>query len=90
MDQLLIRCSEQIKHMANRFITWRLSISKLLSYNGFAFLLIHHEVLKPNFISTTYRILFDSLANFKDYSLSNYSANVVDIIDSVTPVADAK
>lgn len=64
--------NEQIENMVDRGVSRKLSVSKLLTYDGPVFYLSHHEVFKPESITTQCRIVFNFSTNFKGNIGNNY------------------
>ena len=74
---------DQFKDMIERGVARKLSNEEMKSYNGPVYYLTHHEVLKPESISTPCRIVFNSSACYRGHVLNDYWAKGPDIINNL-------
>ena len=78
--------NEQIENMVDRGISRKFSVSKLLTYDGPVFYLFHHEVFKPESITTQCRIVFNSPTNFKGNAVNNYWEKGPDLLNIISGI----
>lgn len=78
--------NEQIENMVDRGVSRKLSISKLLTYDGPVSYLSHHEVFKPEFITTQCRIVFNSSTSFKGNVVNNYWEKGPDLLNIISGI----
>ncbi len=64
--------NNQILDMVKRNVARKLSDEEVRTYDGPVNYLQHHEVLEPGSVSTPFRIVFDSSANFMGQSLNSF------------------
>ena len=74
---------QQMKDMENRGVSRKLSEEELEKYNGPIHYIHHHEVLKPNSLSTPIRIVFNSSACYMGHALNDYWAKGPDFINNL-------
>jgi len=72
--------------MIERGVARKLSRKELQSYVGPVFYLSHHEVLKPDSISTPCRIVFNSSANYRNHILNEYWGKGPDLLNNLLGV----
>lgn len=82
-EALLNMYAEQIEDMIGRGVARKLTQSELDKYAGPVHYLSHHEVLKPDSLSTPCRIVFNSSADYDGHSLNSYWAKGPDLMNSL-------
>ena len=84
--QLAKTYDEQIRDMVSRGAAKKLSTDELQSYVGPKFYIGHHEILKPESLSTPCRIVFNSSAKFGSHILNDYWAKGPDMMNNLLGV----
>ena len=84
-ENMKMYCS-QIADMLERAAAKKISKDLLDTYQGPVFYLSHHEVLKPDSISTPMRIVFNSSARFANHVLNEYWAKGPDLMNNLLGV----
>ena len=74
---------QQIQDMLDRGVAMKILRDELQSYEGPVYYLSHHEVLKPDSISTPCRIVFNSSAKFAGHVLNDYWAKGPDLMNNL-------
>ena len=77
---------EQICDMIKRGVARKLTDDEIAEYIGPVFYISHHEVLKPESLSTPCRIVFNSSASFKGHVLNDYWAKGPDLLNNMLGV----
>ena len=75
--------NEQMRDMVRRGIARELTTQELKYFQGPVHYLNHHEVTKPEFMSTPLRIVFNSSASFMGHVLNDYWAKRPDILNNI-------
>ncbi|XP_068233730.1 uncharacterized protein [Palaemon carinicauda] len=75
--------NDQILDMTKRNVIRKLSDEEVKNYVGPVTYIQHHEVLKPGYISTPLRIVFDSSAKYMGQSLNSFWAKGPNILNSM-------
>ena len=75
--------NNQITDMVDRKVARKLSPSDISNYRGPIHYINHHEVLKPEPLSTPVRIVFNSSGNYKGHKLNDYWAKGPDILNEL-------
>ena len=78
--------NDQILDMLRRNVARKLSQEEVNAYDGPVHYIAHHEVLKPDSISTPVRQVFDSSSSFMGHRLNDYWAKGPDVINSLIGV----
>ena len=74
---------DQMQDMVQRGIARKLSQHELADFEGPVHYLNHHEVIKPESLSTPLRIVFNSSASFMGHVLNDYWAKGPDFINNL-------
>ena len=82
-SKLLAKYTEQIDDMVRRGVARRLTREELANYDGPVHYLGHHEVMKPDSLSTPCRIVFNSSARYEGHSLNDYWAKGPDLMNNL-------
>ena len=72
--------------MVDRNVTHKLSKEETESYSGPVHYLSHHEVLKPDSLSTPCHNVFNASAKFQGQCISNYWAKAPDLLNNLLGV----
>ena len=91
MERRMIKLSEdhqqayrsQMKDMKKRGVCRKISDEERRTYRGPVHYIHHHEVLKPDSVSTPLRIVFNSSASFMGHALNDYWAKGPDVINDL-------
>ena len=75
--------NNQIVDMVERKVARKLSIADINNYKGPVHYINHHEILKPESLSTPVRIVFNSSGNYKGHRLNDYCAKGPDILNEL-------
>ncbi|XP_043208348.1 uncharacterized protein LOC122373955 isoform X1 [Amphibalanus amphitrite] len=73
----------QIRDMVARGVARKLSREEMLHFEGPIHYLCHHEVVKPDSVSTPLRIVFNASASFMGHVLNDYWAKGPDFINNL-------
>ena len=74
---------QQIQDMLDRGVAKIIRRDELQSYDGPIYYLSHHEVMKPDSLSTPCRIVFNSSAKFGGHVLNDYWAKGPDLLNNL-------
>jgi len=77
---------EQIQDMIQRGVAVKIETEEQRRYQGPVFYLSHHEVLKPDSISTPCRIVFNSSAKYANHVLNDYWVKGPDMMNNLLGV----
>ena len=75
--------NEQIEDMLQRGVARKLTEYELKAYAGPVFYVSHHDVMKPESISTPCRIVFNSSAKFLNHTLNDYWVKGPDLLNNM-------
>ena len=81
-EELASKYCEQISDMEERGVAKKLTDSDK-KYKGPVYYISHHEVIKPDSMSTPCRIVFNSSAKFMNATLNNYWVKGPDLINNL-------
>ena len=74
---------QQIQDMLDRGVAEKIRRDELQFYEGPIYYLSHHEVMKPDSISTPCRIVFNASAKFGGHVLNDYWAKGPDLLNNL-------
>ncbi|XP_064104361.1 uncharacterized protein LOC135214230 [Macrobrachium nipponense] len=72
--------------MVYREVARKLNIDEISYYNGPVHYLPHHEVHKPDSVSTPLRIVFNSSSSYLGHILNDYFAKGPDVLNNMTAI----
>ena len=78
--------TDQIADMENRGVAKKLSAEDMRMYQGPVYYISHHEVIKPDSMSTPCRIVFNSSARYLNQTLNDYWAKGPDMLNNLLAV----
>ncbi|XP_064082955.1 uncharacterized protein LOC135198965 [Macrobrachium nipponense] len=78
--------NDQILDMVHREVARKLNIDEISNYNGPVHYLPHHEVHKPDSVSTPLRIVFNSSSSYLGHVLNDYFAKGPDVLNNMIAI----